>query len=192
LLVGIEVPMVIFPRETEVLTPDGERLFVRHYQSQTHPADRTLLISHGASEHGERYRHIAEFFAGQGWNVVVGDHRGHGRSTGVPTHVRSFGHYARGPGIDSLATLVLNPRSTAVLGHSMGGLVAVRHAQMFPRANGRPGVGLAAASRQGADPPPDFGLGTRALDRGSARKIPVARRPKHDDPLSRRLKPPPE
>jgi len=125
--------MVILPHETEVLTPDGERLFVRHYESQTDPADRTLLISHGASEHGERYRHIAEFFAGQGWNVVVGDHRGHGRSTGVPTHVRSFGHYARD--LELIRShFGLAPKATAVLGHSMGGLVAIRHAQMFPQA----------------------------------------------------------
>lgn len=122
--------MVICPREAEILTPDHQRLYVRHYEPST-PSRRTLLISHGASEHGERYRHIAEFFTGRGWNVVVGDHRGHGRSTGVRTHVRTFGQYAKDLEIIR-GHFELAPESTAVLGHSMGGLVAIRHAQMFP------------------------------------------------------------
>jgi len=133
---GVELTMVTsFSRETEILTPDRQRLFVRLYEAQS-PAQssmpgRTLLIAHGASEHGDRYRHIAEFFTGQGWNVIVGDHRGHGRSTGVRTHIKTFEQYAQDLELirDRFA---LAPESTAVLGHSMGGLIAIRHAQLFP------------------------------------------------------------
>ena len=125
-----EVLMVVRSHETEIPTPDRQRLFVRSYETWS-PAGRTLLVSHGASEHGERYRHIAEFFAEQGWNVIVGDHRGHGRSSGVRTHVRHFGQYP-----EDLELIRrhfgLAPESTAVLGHSMGGLIGIRHAQMFP------------------------------------------------------------
>lgn len=115
----------------EIPTPDRHRLFVRRYQSTDNPSGRTLLISHGAAEHGENYRHIAEFFTGHGWDVVVGDHRGHGRSTGVRTHIKSFGHYAQD--LEQIRDYYdLEPSTTAVLGHSMGGLIAIRHAQMFP------------------------------------------------------------
>jgi lysophospholipase len=122
--------MVARYRETEITTPDRHRLFVRSYESRTDPG-RTLVISHGASEHGDRYQHIAEFFVEQGWNVIVGDHRGHGRSTGVRTHIKNFRQYPQD--LELIRSYFeLTPESTAILGHSMGGLVAIRHAQMFP------------------------------------------------------------
>ncbi len=123
--------MVNYYRETEIPTPDKQRLFVRRYESRKDAAERTLLIVHGASEHGARYEHVAEFFAEQGWNVIVGDHRGHGRSSGVRTHIKSFRQYAQD--LELIREhFELAPRSTAILGHSMGGLIAIRHAQLFP------------------------------------------------------------
>lgn len=118
-------------RETEIPTPDRHRLFVRSYESRTAIEGRTLLIAHGASEHGQRYQHIAEFFTDQGWNVVIGDHRGHGRSSGVRIHVKAFRQYAQDLELIR-GHFNLAPESTAILGHSMGGLIAIRHAQMFP------------------------------------------------------------
>lgn len=122
--------MVIRDCESEIATPDRHRLFVRRYEPGM-PSGRTLLIAHGASEHGERYRHVAEFFAQEGWNVIVGDHRGHGRSTGVRTHVKRFRQYAQDLELIR-GHFDLAPETTAVLGHSMGGLIAIRHAQLFP------------------------------------------------------------
>ncbi len=122
---------MIHTHETEISTPDRHRLFVRRYESQVSPASRTLVIVHGASEHGLRYQHISEFFTNHGWNVIIGDHRGHGRSSGVRTHVKSFHQYAQDLElIRSHFDLV--PESTAILGHSLGGLIAIRHAQLFP------------------------------------------------------------
>lgn len=123
--------MVMCSRESEIATPDGLRLFVRNYQSQHPASDRTLLVVHGASEHGDRYQHIAKFFTTQGWNVIIGDHRGHGRSGGVRTHVKSFCQYARDLELIR-GHFDLAAESTAILGHSMGGLIAIRHAQLFP------------------------------------------------------------
>src|SRR5688572_7487903 len=114
--------MVIRDRETEIATPDRHRLFVRCYEPQL-STGRTLLIAHGASEHGGRYRHVTEFFAAQGWTVIIGDHRGHGRSTGVRTHVKRFRQYAQDLELIR-AHFGLAPETTAILGHSMGGLVA--------------------------------------------------------------------
>jgi lysophospholipase len=122
--------MLIRDCETEIATPDRQRLFVRCYEPLV-PSGRTLIISHGASEHGERYRHVAEFFAGLGWTVIVGDHRGHGRSTGVRTHIKRFRQYAQD--LELIRNYFrLAPDATAILGHSMGGLVAIRHAQLYP------------------------------------------------------------
>ncbi len=123
--------MVLRARQTEISTPDRHRLFVRIYESAPTAETRTLLIAHGASEHGDRYQHVAEFFVRRGWNVVIGDHRGHGRSSGVRTHVKVFRQYAQD--LELIRShFQLAPESTAVLGHSMGGLIAIRHAQLFP------------------------------------------------------------
>lgn len=122
--------MLIRDRQVEIATPDRQRLFVRCFEPGR-ATGRTLLIAHGASEHGERYRHVAEFFAGQGWTVIIGDHRGHGRSTGVRTHVKRFRQYAQD--LELIRKhFGLAAETTAILGHSMGGLVAIRHAQLFP------------------------------------------------------------
>ena len=118
-------------RETFVVPPDGVPLFVRHYRADVPEPGRTLLIVHGMSEHGERYDHIARQAVARGWNVVVSDLRGHGRSGGIPTHVDDFRRY-----VDDLravhAHFDLRPETTAMLGHSMGGLLTARLLQRDP------------------------------------------------------------
>ncbi len=113
----------------EVLADDGTPLHVRCHQP-LRPADRTLLLAHGASEHGGRYTHVARFLTEKGWNVVLPDHRGHGRSGGTPMYVPDFDEYARD--LETVReSLGLVPSCTAVAGHSMGGLVAIRHQQCY-------------------------------------------------------------
>jgi lysophospholipase len=60
--------------------------------------------------------------------MILADLRGHGRSTGVATHVASFDDYTSDIRL-IWNQLELDPRSTALLGHSMGGLVALRTVQ---------------------------------------------------------------
>jgi lysophospholipase len=63
-----------------------------------------------------------------GWRVLIADQRGHGKSDGVSLHVDDFRQY-----VHDLQAVYdhfdCNPCSTAILGHSMGGLVSVRFAQ---------------------------------------------------------------
>lgn len=117
--------------ETILKADDGHRLFVRHFQCRQPQENRTLLVAHGVAEHGARYRHLAGWFLMHGWNVVITDHRGHGWSEGVPTHVNCFDDYARD--LEQVRQFLgLQPLQTATVGHSMGGLVCVRHAQLYP------------------------------------------------------------
>ncbi|MCH7988344.1 MAG: alpha/beta hydrolase [Planctomycetes bacterium] len=110
---------------------DGEELFVRRYSPLDEKTLRTLMIVHGINEHGGRYDHIARRFVNEGWNVIIGDHRGHGLSSGVPVHVRHFREY-----VNDLETIrshfELVPQQTALLGHSMGGLIITRYLQTHP------------------------------------------------------------
>jgi acylglycerol lipase len=88
-----------------------------------------VLIAHGYAEHGGRYRQVAERLTSAGLSVVVPDHRGHGRSAGRAVSVRRFDEY-----VDDLGTIATAAESqdgeapTVLLGHSMGGLIAILYA----------------------------------------------------------------
>lgn len=116
--------------ETTLTTSDGTPLFVRHCEPDGEPAGR-LMIVHGLCEHGERYAHVAEWLADRNWGVVITDLRGHGRSGGDRSHVADFRHYVEDLEVVR-SHLGLEPARTALVGHSMGGLIAARYVQTFP------------------------------------------------------------
>ncbi len=116
-----------------VTANDSTKLFVRHYQSaEQMTADgeprRTVVIVHGASEHGGRYDHVARNLVSRGWDVIIGDQRGHGQSGGVPMHVQNFERYLTD--LDCIwRHFDLDADHTALMGHSFGSLVSIRYAQ---------------------------------------------------------------
>ncbi|GAB4145601.1 MAG: alpha/beta hydrolase [Planctomycetaceae bacterium] len=118
------------PNSIEISANDGVSLSVRHFPTSDSSAP-ALVIVHGACEHGGRYLHVAEEFNRRGWNVIVPDLRGHGRSAGCRVHVRHFDEY-----VSDLKTILAHfacvPTATVMLGHSMGGLVATRFVQAYP------------------------------------------------------------
>ena len=105
----------------------GTELF---FQSWSAPGNNeTLVITHGIAEHSECYAPTAESLVALGWNIVAWDLRGHGRSEGKRGYVAEFADYSR-----DLAHLLKFLKSSdrikdsfALLGHSMGGLVTLRH-----------------------------------------------------------------
>ena len=111
---------------------DGTELLSRRYEPRAGTSDgRSLVIVHGASEHGARYDHLARLFADRGWTVIIGDSRGHGRSGGNPMHVRRFEDYLCD--LDAVwKHHGLEPSHTALMGHSFGSLIAARFAQTRP------------------------------------------------------------
>lgn len=108
-----------------VTTADGLKLHIREYVSEKSAATRQLLFVHGACEHGGRYREFAQAAINVGWRVLIPDLRGHGLSEGFPVDVRRFEEYA-----DDIRLVcrhfALDPERTAVVSHSMGGLVTAR------------------------------------------------------------------
>lgn len=110
---------------------DGVALFVRRFEPASRDADRSVLLVHGMSEHGECYQHVAESMVARGWNVVLPDLRGHGRSGGDHIHVSDFTEY-----VADLKRVLdasgLRAENTVLVGHSMGGLISARFVQQFP------------------------------------------------------------
>src|SRR5579884_491690 len=101
------------------------RVQVRRWPAD-HPS-RLVVLVHGYGEHIGRYAHVAEALVARRSTVVGPDHIGHGRSAGERVLVESFE-----PLVDDLRGVVQAERDNlpvVMLGHSMGGLIAIRYAQ---------------------------------------------------------------
>src|SRR6185436_3889565 len=81
-------------------------------------------------EHGGRYPHVPHYLNSVVDGVYCFDHRGHGRSGGIRGHVEKFDHYIKDA---ALAITRLEKQlkerfqqiEIHLLGHSMGGLIAL-------------------------------------------------------------------
>jgi len=93
------------------------------------PILRTVVIQHGFGEHSGRYGNVLEVFAGTGTAFYALDSRGHGRTGGIRGHIDQFQIY-----VDDLADLVSLARQESgkekviLLGHSLGGVIALQYA----------------------------------------------------------------
>jgi len=87
-----------------------------------------VLLVHGLGEHSGRYGHVAETLVQAGYVVEAVDHRGHGKSGGKRAFVRSYDEYMRD--LTQFRRLVESAHPgtpLVVLGHSMGGNLAMGH-----------------------------------------------------------------
>ena len=111
---------------------DGTRIFYRRHV----PANVRLqvVVSHGLGEHSGRYGHLTEILAPLGVSFWILDHRGHGRSQGRRGHVNHFNDYVGD--LQQLVNMAAadggNKVPTFLLGHSMGGLIALSLARQHP------------------------------------------------------------
>jgi acylglycerol lipase len=102
---------------------DGTRLYWQAWDPDGDPRD-TVIIVHGAAEHGGRYAHVAERLAAEGYAVYALDHRGHGRSDGPRAMIDRLDRL-----VEDLGGLVaLTGARPFLVGHSMGGAVALTYA----------------------------------------------------------------
>lgn len=117
--------------EGALLGSDGIRLFYRRWEV---PAPRAVcLLVHGLGEHGGRYEGVAKALTDHGFSAWANDHRGHGRSEGPRGDCRSLADFTvdlhriieQIRGEEPAAPLVL-------IGHSLGGLIALAYASEHP------------------------------------------------------------
>ncbi len=104
-----------------------------HYHLHNAPAPRGgVLILHGFAEHGGRYNHVIEALLPRGFSVMTYDHRGHGHSGGRRVFVERFGEYVADAEVALELAVRRMPQPLYVLGHSMGGVVALLLAAKRP------------------------------------------------------------
>jgi alpha-beta hydrolase superfamily lysophospholipase len=90
------------------------------------------LLAHGYGEHAGRYEHVAAMLVGVGAAVYAPDHLGHGRSGGERAVVEDIEKLVTDlHGVADRARADHPGLPIALVGHSMGGLIASRFAQRY-------------------------------------------------------------
>jgi acylglycerol lipase len=92
-------------------------------------AKAVVVIAHGASEHGGRYRYVVERLVPEGYAVYAIDHRGHGHSEGRRGQIERMRLVISD--FDQLVDLAREAhpgRKLFLLGHSMGGCIGTVYA----------------------------------------------------------------
>ncbi|GAA0511956.1 alpha/beta hydrolase [Saccharopolyspora thermophila] len=119
---------MIEPTDRQITGCHGE-LAVREW-SAPHPG-WIALIAHGYGEHSGRYQWVAEQLVGARALVWAPDHIGHGRSPGERVLVEDAETIVADLETVRQRVTAEHPDLPVVLiGHSMGGLLAARHAQL--------------------------------------------------------------
>lgn len=98
-----------------------------------------IQISHGMSEHKERYEEFVRFLARNGFVVLINDHRGHGESVKTEKDLGYF--YENGADflVEDLHQLTLLAREQYpgkklfLFGHSMGSLAVRAYAKKYDK-----------------------------------------------------------
>ena len=110
---------------------DGLKLYYETWT--TKPSKGVIVVSHGFAEHSGRYVHFAEYFLKHGYSVYVPNHRGHGKSEGERAFVNKFDDF-----VSDLKLFIEqvkqweNVDKVFLVGHSMGGAIALRYALKYP------------------------------------------------------------
>ena len=115
---------------SDVLFTDGHagRLAVHRWD----PAEpqRIVVLAHGYGEHAGRYEHVADRLTADGALVVAPDHAGHGRSDGERALIEDLERLVDDLAAVGAAVLAERPGlPVALVGHSLGAIVATRLAQ---------------------------------------------------------------
>lgn len=111
---------------------DGLSIFYRHYAAESEKA--RLVIAHGLGEHSGRYGNVVNELLPNGISIFALDHRGHGQSNGKRGHIFNFDEYLSD--LHAMVAIAGNDhpdgRRCFLLGHSMGGLIALNYALRYP------------------------------------------------------------
>ncbi len=88
-----------------------------------------IAIVHGFGEHSGRYPNVVNHFVPRSYAVYGFDHRGHGRSPGKRGHINAWSEFRDDVRAFRQLVAAQEPnRPVFMLGHSLGGLIALEYA----------------------------------------------------------------
>ena len=123
---------------------DGLNIFHRAWSPAGDPIAVVMLI-HGLGEHSGRYDHVAKALTDAGIAVHALDLRGHGKSDGKRTFVKSYDEFMKDVVQFRAHIEGQHPDlPLVILGHSMGGNLAVGHT--LDHQSGIAGLALSGAA----------------------------------------------
>ncbi|MFN2289765.1 MAG: lysophospholipase [Anaerolineae bacterium] len=111
---------------------DGVELYYQRWRPEGIPR-ASLAVIHGFGEHSGRYGNVVDWFVPRGYAIYALDQRGYGRSPGGRGHVNAFSEYRQD--VAAFLDLVRNAeagRPLFLLGHSLGGLIALDYSLHDP------------------------------------------------------------
>lgn len=115
-------------KEREVATPDGGKLALYSYGAVDAPGERRVVLIGGAFLTALIYRPFSMALSkglGEGWAVDVYDRRGRGNSSELPAD------YSMATEIADVRSVMDATAARNILGHSLGGSVALNAVQEF-------------------------------------------------------------
>ncbi|MBS7248585.1 MAG: alpha/beta hydrolase [Candidatus Jordarchaeales archaeon] len=123
--------MKVVHEEGEFKGKGGLKLYYQSWKPEQVRA--VMVLAHGLAEYSGRYKHVAEHFASEGIAFYALDHRGHGLSEGDRGYVDRFDDYVED--LDTFIGIVKKKetgKKFVLLGHSMGGTIALMYALKSP------------------------------------------------------------
>ncbi|MGC0367452.1 alpha-beta hydrolase superfamily lysophospholipase [Rhodococcus sp. 27YEA15] len=109
--------------------PSGE--LTVHVWNPSHAAVGVVFLAHGYAEHAGRYEPLARWLTDAGTMVIAPDHRGHGRSPGERGLLCDLDEYAADLAAVRATVVAEHGNLPATLiGHSIGGNIAIRFMQL--------------------------------------------------------------
>ncbi|WP_407429969.1 alpha/beta fold hydrolase [Arcticibacter sp.] len=129
LSITLENVKYAYPIQHLALKVEGQDLRMAYMDIKpTNPNGKTVMLFHGKNFAGYYWTNVIQALSTQGYRVVVPDQIGFGKSSKPFIHY-SFHLLAR---FNKQLLDTLGIQKTAILGHSMGGMLATRFALLYP------------------------------------------------------------
>lgn len=99
-----------------------------NYLDWGNPDAPKLLLVHGGQDHAHNWDWVARALR-HDWHIIAPDLRGHGDSAWSPDGAYTMPYY-----VADLAQLIhqLGPEPVSIIGHSLGGNIALRYTGLYP------------------------------------------------------------
>lgn len=133
-LLDLQLKNYEYPYETETINISAQNQELEMAFMDIKPKNyngKNIMLLHGKNFNGAYWKTTIEALTAEGYRVIVPDQIGFGKSSKPETFHYTFQQLA----LNTKAVLdSIGVSKTAVLGHSMGGMLATRFALMYPEA----------------------------------------------------------